>query len=261
MFIQLDAASAVPLQDQIFRQVQNLCRQGQLQPGTQVPSSRTLAELLRVSRNTVSYAYDRLIAEGYFVTRTTAGTFVAATSTRAQPDERFARTPADVLSRIAPASNLRRPIMRPSEPLPVDFWSQRPDPRSFPLRSWRRLLNLHLSRAAHNLTEYGDPCGIPDFRDAVARFAHLQRGIACGASDVVAFGGKSPSEDIGRAGPHRNLPSGTVRRLSENRTSQQGGFFWCQFSAATGTMPANGNSRASSTRGSGRFVTEGKAAG
>src|SRR5258708_36409514 len=49
-----------------------------LAPGERVPSTRALATLLKVSRNTAVLAYEQLLAEGYLETRMgAAGTVVA----------------------------------------------------------------------------------------------------------------------------------------------------------------------------------------
>ena len=44
-------------------------RDGRLDPGDAVPSTRSLAADLDLARTTVVAAYDQLIAEGYLVTR------------------------------------------------------------------------------------------------------------------------------------------------------------------------------------------------
>ncbi|GAA2215743.1 hypothetical protein GCM10009850_112110 [Nonomuraea monospora] len=50
---------------------------GRLPPGTRLPSTRALAAELRLSRGTVSAAYDQLVAEGYLTTHPGSGTQVA----------------------------------------------------------------------------------------------------------------------------------------------------------------------------------------
>jgi DNA-binding transcriptional MocR family regulator len=52
---------------------------GRLAPGTRLPSSRTLAEDLRVSRGVVVDAYAQLTAEGFLISRPGWGTTVADT--------------------------------------------------------------------------------------------------------------------------------------------------------------------------------------
>ena len=72
----LDAKSEKPLQAQVFDQVREIILDGQIKAGMALPPSRLLAERLRVSRNTVMLAYERLAAEGYVRARGTAGLFV-----------------------------------------------------------------------------------------------------------------------------------------------------------------------------------------
>src|SRR6185437_9592411 len=51
----------------------------QLPPGAKLPSSRTLATDLGIARNTVLHVYDQLTAEGYVLSTTGSGTYVADT--------------------------------------------------------------------------------------------------------------------------------------------------------------------------------------
>ena len=50
---------------------------GHLPPGAPVPSSRHLADHLRIARNTVVFAYQQLVSEGYLVSRERSGHFVS----------------------------------------------------------------------------------------------------------------------------------------------------------------------------------------
>jgi DNA-binding GntR family transcriptional regulator len=61
--ISLDRASAVPLQRQICGQIAQAIRGGAIPSGVRLPSSRVLARLLGVSRNTVLAAFDDLAAD------------------------------------------------------------------------------------------------------------------------------------------------------------------------------------------------------
>jgi DNA-binding transcriptional regulator YhcF (GntR family) len=75
----LDRVSAVPLHRQIYRQIGAGIRAGQIAGGARLPSTRMLASLLRVSRNTVLAAYDDLAAEGMIRGRTGAAMRVNGT--------------------------------------------------------------------------------------------------------------------------------------------------------------------------------------
>jgi GntR family transcriptional regulator/MocR family aminotransferase len=59
----LDRSSSSPLQQQIRLQLADAVRSGDY-AGRHLPSSRSLARLLGVSRNTVLAAYDELAADG-----------------------------------------------------------------------------------------------------------------------------------------------------------------------------------------------------
>lgn len=64
---------------QVLRLMQQAILTGQLAPGTKLPSSRTLATDLGIARNTVLHVYDQLTAEGYVISTTGSGTYVADT--------------------------------------------------------------------------------------------------------------------------------------------------------------------------------------
>ncbi|HYG42209.1 MAG TPA: winged helix-turn-helix domain-containing protein, partial [Bordetella sp.] len=53
------------LQRQLLQRLKQAILDGRLPPGSRLPASRTLAEQLAISRNTVLLAYAQLTAEGY----------------------------------------------------------------------------------------------------------------------------------------------------------------------------------------------------
>lgn len=67
----------MPRYQQIARQLKNAIEKGELKPGTRLPSSRTWAQELGVSRSTVENAYAELVAQGWLARRGQAGTFVS----------------------------------------------------------------------------------------------------------------------------------------------------------------------------------------
>ena len=77
MLIPLKLVRDRPLQQQLFEQLRDLIASGGLQAGTRMPSTRMVAEQFAVSRITVLLAYERLIAEGYLISRLRRGTRVA----------------------------------------------------------------------------------------------------------------------------------------------------------------------------------------
>src|SRR6516164_9317690 len=66
--LELSRESGEALTRQLTNQLRALITGGCLRPGQNLPSSRTLARSLNVSRNTVSFAIEQLTAEGYLST-------------------------------------------------------------------------------------------------------------------------------------------------------------------------------------------------
>ncbi|MDR3470022.1 MAG: PLP-dependent aminotransferase family protein [Xanthobacteraceae bacterium] len=193
MLISLDRASPDSLQEQIFTRIREQIVAGVLRPGSPLPSSRLLAEQLRVSRNSVIFGYERLVNEGYLVSRPTVGTFVAETL----PDPAVGATPSDAAESVpealephgTPVFSGRQHAILNTSSIPIDFWTQRTDPRAFPLKTWRRVIMQSLAAAGHNLTEYGDPCGLMALRTEVAEHVGNTRGIRVRPEQVVILAG------------------------------------------------------------------------
>ena len=78
MDIFISNASGVPIYEQIVSQVKNLILNGTLQEGEALPSMRLLAKELRISVITTKRAYEELEREGFLVSYTGKGSFVAA---------------------------------------------------------------------------------------------------------------------------------------------------------------------------------------
>jgi len=70
--IVLDRRAGLPLHRQIHHQIAESIRSGRIGSGL-LPSTRLLARLLQVSRNTVLAAYEELAAEGLIAGRQGAG--------------------------------------------------------------------------------------------------------------------------------------------------------------------------------------------
>lgn len=71
----LNPDSPLSLQNQIREKLVELIVSGAVAPGTRLPSTRGLAEQLKVSRNTVVFAYQQLLDEGFLITRERSGIY------------------------------------------------------------------------------------------------------------------------------------------------------------------------------------------
>src|SRR5271167_4843398 len=77
VFLRLDGRAGASLQRQIYDGLRGAILAGTVGAGARLPSSRALADNLRVSRTTVVAALGQLQAEGYITTTRASGTFVS----------------------------------------------------------------------------------------------------------------------------------------------------------------------------------------
>ncbi|MBC6461289.1 GntR family transcriptional regulator, partial [Actinomadura sp. HBU206391] len=168
---------------QIYRRLRAAVLDGRLRPGQALPPSRELARRLEVSRNTVTGAYDRLVAEGFAESRIGAGTF-ARRGEPARAGERDA-PPARPVRPRALWAGLTVPTTRFLDDAPeFDLRAGIPDLRLFPYEAWRRLTGRELRRAAMGTGMHGDPAGHAGLRAAIARHIGLSRAVRARADDV-----------------------------------------------------------------------------
>ena len=73
-------SGGIPIYDQITRQVKGLILRGELREGEALPSMRLLAKELRISVITTKRAYEELERDGFIISQTGKGSFVAGTN-------------------------------------------------------------------------------------------------------------------------------------------------------------------------------------
>jgi GntR family transcriptional regulator / MocR family aminotransferase len=157
LLVELDREGEMPLHEQIERSIREGIRDGRLEAGARLPSSRVLAAELGVSRGVVTEAYGQLAAEGYLLTRQGAPVQVARSVRTSEP-----RLPARSLL--------------PS--FAYDFHPGVPDLAGFPRASWLRSLRAAWREAPVDAVGYPDPRGVPQLREALAGYLGRVRGAA-----------------------------------------------------------------------------------
>ena len=81
MNINISNSSGQPIYDQIATQIKNLILTDELSEGDALPSMRLLAKELRISVITTKRAYEELEHDGFIVSVTGKGSFVASKNT------------------------------------------------------------------------------------------------------------------------------------------------------------------------------------
>jgi GntR family transcriptional regulator/MocR family aminotransferase len=200
--IYLDPGSAMSLQNQIRQKLVDGILNGAFPPGMKLPSSRKLAQQLKVARNTVVAAYQQLIADGYLVSRQRSGIFVneeILESRVAHSDEgsRAAQAESAAWARRVRSMPARWRAVH-DQPnwrhYPYPFIDGKFDPSLFPLAEWREANRLALSVADVNewSTDSGDsddPKLIEEIRTKIL----TRRGIQAGSDEILVTMGTQNS--------------------------------------------------------------------
>ena len=100
MEIFISNTSDKPLYEQITAQIKNLILSGALKEGDALPSMRNLAKELRISVITTKRAYEELEREGFIVTQSGKGSYVAARNVELIREENYRRIEQQLLTAV-----------------------------------------------------------------------------------------------------------------------------------------------------------------
>ena len=180
---------------QIYGTLRRYILGGQIPAHTLLPSTRSLAEDLKVGRNTVIAAYDQLLAEGFLEARTGSGTWVAPILQRPDPmspahplpfrPERLSRRGRTIVDGATATAQCRRHQLPP----------RRARQRVVPV------LDLEQPAGAQRAQPRREPAGLPVLRRASRPAAdHRQRHQRIARDRLPA-----------RSGDHRHRRPGGAR--------------------------------------------------
>jgi GntR family transcriptional regulator/MocR family aminotransferase len=167
--------------------------EGRLPLGVRMPSSRDLAEILKVSRNTIVIAYEQLVDQNFLVSRERSGYFVAGLPKQIGPtlDDARATTGDDEgrwSGRFAVRPSLSRNIKKPLDwqRFPYPFIFGQFDPSLFPTNNWRESARAALSVSeinnwARDMIDGDDPALIEQLQRQVLP----RRGIRARFDEII----------------------------------------------------------------------------
>lgn len=201
--ITVDRKSRVPLHRQIYDGYRDAIVRGTLRPGQRVPSTRGLAAELGVSRIPVLGAYAQLMAEGYFQSRTGAGTTISLSL----PDQRVVAIPRAIsASTNSSREHSRKVAKHPSLPDSLEhppwrrgwgaFGVGQVDLDEFPFREWNRLVARHTRNGSAKSLDYGHALGLKELREAIAFYLRTARGVTCESQQIMIVSGSQQALDI-----------------------------------------------------------------
>ncbi|HXR63050.1 MAG TPA: PLP-dependent aminotransferase family protein [Rudaea sp.] len=202
MFLQLDNQG--PRYAQLTRALKQAILSGRCAPSTRLPATRTLARELDLSRNTVLAAYEQLAAEGFIEGRVGSGCYVSTFAAAAPAasgmisfkaptaSELAARKPARREPRVARRGQRMRELYEVKIPgrqhrgLRYNLQYGMPMTNPQLASAWRRELS---HAAAHMVTDYPDPQGLPALREQVCDYLARRRGIVATPDDILIVSG------------------------------------------------------------------------
>ncbi len=200
--LELEKRSGIALHRQLYDAIRSRIVDGSFRRGAPVASTRVLARDLRVSRSTISLAFEQLKAEGYLDCRRGAATRVCAVL----PD-RFHSVPASSPSpnagvhRAVASARAARVVAIPRSPditgsPPRAFRVAVPAVDTFPVDAWGRILARRWRRTPARGLAYGGPFGHLPLREAIAEYLATGRGVRTTADRIMIVNGSQEGIDL-----------------------------------------------------------------
>ncbi|HEY9627548.1 MAG TPA: PLP-dependent aminotransferase family protein [Coleofasciculaceae cyanobacterium] len=200
--IALDSHLPQPLHAQLYAELQQAILTGRLLPSQRIPSTRSLAQSLSISRTTVTQSYEQLLSEGYLEAIVGSGTYVCAQlpddllySQQVEPSTQQTALPIQFSQQGKRLAEI--PCLLPSEPkAAISFRYGRPALKDFPLNLWRKLLSRHCTATSDWLDYASDFRGYYPLREAIARYVARARAVQCAPDQIILTNGTQQALDL-----------------------------------------------------------------
>jgi GntR family transcriptional regulator / MocR family aminotransferase len=198
--ISVDRSSQKSITGQVYGAIKQLIVDGALAAGKRLPSSRTIAKELDISRTTAIAVFERLTSEGLIISRTGSGSYVSDVAENRRPraalvvsGERPAQNKlADIIAEASPRFFQR--LAHPQKPRA--FVTGLPAFDAFPLAVWARLSAKHWRQSRDLIMGYSDPNGLIELRRAISEHLRANRGISCDVEQIFVVNGAQQAFDV-----------------------------------------------------------------
>jgi GntR family transcriptional regulator/MocR family aminotransferase len=186
--INLQKSSERPVYLQLADAVIAEIKQGIIKPGTKMPGTRAMADLLRINRQTVVKAYDELYAQGWIESHISRGTFVSEHLPELKPRklqaEKSEGAPKDSAGFSFRVNIAIHPPAKPNRHI-IGFHDG-PDIRLVPAellsRGYKSVMNR---RSGRLLLSYIEVEGHPFVRKAISEYLNSSRGLQTSESNII----------------------------------------------------------------------------
>lgn len=174
MFIYLDKDSSKKhVYQQIYEAIKEKILTRDLQPNEKLPSKRELATTLKVSINTIMYAYEQLLAEGYIYTIERQGYYIENIM------------PFNVVNK----EPLQLPEDLKEQPINKDDWlslsHMKTNSSRFPFNHWTKYQNEAIKLFSKELSDFCETQGPLILRKTIAKLIKTTRGVHCAPEQII----------------------------------------------------------------------------
>ncbi|MEK9198511.1 PLP-dependent aminotransferase family protein [Ureibacillus sp. 179-F W5.1 NHS] len=178
-FFKNDESKALYIQ--LYEYLKLEIKSGRLKVGEKLPSIRSLAFELKVSKQTIDSAYQQLLAEGYVESRPRSGLFLL---------------PMEEISQTITAPHSSRITTDFKSKFLVDFYYGAIDKTKFPLKTWKRCISDALESSLNEVYFYGDRQGDIILREEIRKYVSKARGIQCSTEQIFICSGTQQSINL-----------------------------------------------------------------
>jgi len=203
VLIDLDSDAGIPLHRRIYDDLRRQILDGRLTRGARLPSTRSLAVDLRVSRSTIVQAFEQLRAEGYIESIARGATRVSAHLPDGLVRADTPPRPARPIAAHAGPSTRGASIARAwpqfgvvAEQPPRPFRTSVPALDVFPIDLWGRLMARRWRRSPAAALAYGDTRGLAALRREITDYLTQARGVRCHPDQVIVTSGSQHALDL-----------------------------------------------------------------
>ena len=198
--LKINYSSDVPLYKQLYDTFRQSILDGRFIPGQKLPGTRAIAAELKISRNTVTLAFEQLLIEGYIKGKIGAGTFVneipdnvlnVKENVKRKKSGRKVKT--NLISQLGSPELIHRNILN-EEIIP--FQNGVPSLDEFPIRTWLKLNNRTSQILSSSHLGYGDAAGYKPLREEIASYLRTYRAVNCSADQIIIVNGSQQGLDL-----------------------------------------------------------------
>lgn len=186
LMIPLQNQPGLPYYSQIYSFIKAEIGKGNLKPASRLPSTRLLAEHLKVSRSTTQMAYEQLLSEGYIESVPYKGYFVLNIDGLVKTGQDQKEQSAGRQAFLGVSDSGRE---KTAQKWVVDFSPRGIDLAAFPFNTWRKISKNTLVDDNREMFMPGDPKGELPLREAIGAYLHSARGVSCLPEQIIVGAG------------------------------------------------------------------------